>query len=544
MSPRNGLLQFGDSGEAHTTIRGLRPGAVEIWLERTGVNFSLQQRREFKGRTALIVAFANVTGPVASAPSPPDVESLSDADAKWKPQADRVRQEFLHAWRGYRAHAWGRDELQPLSQRGRDNFGGIGATIVDSLTTLWLMGLDEEFKQATDFVRDEMDFTKADEQISVFELTIRGLGGLLGAHTLSGQQIFLDRAQELGDRLLPAFNTSSRLPWPKCSIKTGICAPSTEPTILSEAGSVQLELRCLAELTGDRRFRDAGDAAFEAIQSTGMTGLLPVYLTPPDHTPVRVLASKFAFGALADSYYEYLLKQWLQNPGEERFKEMWLAVMDELPGLMRPRPTSTTSGAPSHYKLVEVAPGGDLIWKMDHLSCFAPAMATLGLTSVPNEDLLEKDRNATWWRLSEGLTAACMDLWQMTESGLAPEYAVVRGHTPFEFSEIPRNARHSFLRPETAESLFYLYRFTGDERYRDWGEKMFNAIVLNGKVDAGFASVKDVNASPTEKIDELQSFVMAETFKYLYLLFSPAEALDLRRFVLNTEGHPLPKLQR
>ena len=79
---------------------------------------------------------------------------------------------------------------------------------------------------------------------------------------------------------------------------------------------MQLELRRLAQLTGERRFRDAGDAAFDANQSAGMSGLLPVYLAPPDRFPLRVLASKFAFGALAGSYYEYLLKQWLQNPGE------------------------------------------------------------------------------------------------------------------------------------------------------------------------------------------------------------------------------------
>lgn len=474
---------------------------------------------------------------------------LSLADAKWKPQADEVRDAFLHAWRGYRRHAWGRDELQPLSRQGKDPFGGVGMTVVDSLSTLWLMGLEPEWEQAAKFVESELDFDKADAEVSVFELTIRGLGGLLGAYSLSGRQAFLTRALDLGERLLAAFNTSSRLPWPKWNLAKRVPGITGEPTILSEAGSVQLEFRCLSEQTGDERFKKAGDAAFEAIQSSGMSGLLPVYMTPPDHTPVRALSSKFAFGALADSYYEYLLKQWLQNPSETRFKDMWLGVMDELPMLVRPRPPDGSSkGAaassrkePPRYKLIELTAAGEPIWKMDHLSCYAPAMIALGLHTIPKRDLLERSRNDTWWALADGMLASCVEMWTSTRSGLAPECFNVRKDAPFSFKEVPSSGRHSFLRPETAESLFYLYRFTGDEKYRQWGKQLFQAILANSKVEAGFASVKDVNQVPTEKIDEMQSFVMAETLKYLYLLFSPASRLDLERYVLNTEGHPLLK---
>merc|ERR1719235_1936779 len=100
---------------------------------------------------------------------------------------------------------------------------------------------------------------------------------------------------------------------------------------------------------------------------------------------------------------------------------------------------------------------------------------------------------------------------------------------------------HSFIRPETAETLFYLYRLTGEEKYRSEGESMFRAIVKHTKVPGGYASVRDVNKIPTDKMDEMQSFIMAETFKYLYLLFAPSDALDLKKFVLNTEGHPLQR---
>lgn len=539
--PEDGLLRLVDGEGGTAGLRGLRPGVVEVWLEPASVNASLELRQDLRRRTTHAVVFSSAPGTTSGPPAEPELAGLSPADAKWRPRAEEVRQAFLHAWSGYRRHAWGRDELQPVSRTGKDTFGGVGMTVVDSLTTLWLMGLGPEFEQAAAFVHSELDFDKADTEVSVFELVIRGLGGLLGAHALSGRQVFLDRASELGDRLLPAFNTTSGLPLAKWNIaRSKGSAPSGEPTILSEAGSVQLEFRALAQQTGERRFRDASDAAFEAIQSAGMTGLMPVYLTPPDIKPVRVLASKFAFGALADSYYEYLLKQWLQSPSETRFKDLWLTVMDELPGLARPRPTAADSKGPvPKYKLVEVAPGGESIWKMDHLSCYAPGMIALGLREMPQQALREKGRNETWWLLAEGLATSCVEMWTSSKSGLAPEFAMVRGQPPFDFTEVPKAGRHSFLRPETAESLFYLHRFTGDERYRLWGEQLFNAILMHGKVEAGFASVQDVGKVPTDKVDEMQSFVMAETLKYLYLLFSPAERLDLKTYVLNTEGHPL-----
>lgn len=540
MEPQDGLLQISDEGEARVLIRSSEAGVAELWLELTPqAGASPKEQEELREWTVQAILFAETSAERPVLESRATDGNLSAVDANWQSVAVEVREAFLHAWRGYRNYAWGWDELQPLSKRGRNSFGGIGITILDSLTSLWLMGLDEQFREAAAWVRDELDFDKADSETSVFELIIRGVGGLLGAHALSGQSFFLEKARDLADRLLPALNTSSKLPLPKWNIARRRGNGSAEPTILAEAGSLQLEFRYLSSRTGDKRFRTAADRAFDAIRSTGASGLLPVYLTPPGFTPVRMLTSKFAVGALADSYYEYLLKQWLQSPSEDRFRRLWLEAMDELPALVRPRP-SFQAGKPD-FKVLEAAMNGDAIWKMDHLSCFAPAMIALGLHTLRPRDLAVRGRNATWWRLAEGLTSSCVQMWTSSRTGLAPEFSYVKSRPPFQFAEVPQQAAHSFLRPETAESLFYMYRFTGDERYRQWGEKIFRAIMEHAKVDAGFASVKDVNQKPTEKHDEMQSFVMAETLKYLWLLFSPADALDLDRFVLNTEGHPLPR---
>lgn len=547
MRPTSGILDMSSTGEAQVFLTALRPGPVEIWVEARS---SSQSQNQLRNSTLRSLSFTDPEslGEAHGSPSSFLAAVRSKAttqDIQWQGKADEVRDAFLHAWRGYERHAWGSDELQPISRVGRNSFGGLGLTILDSLSTLWLMGLDREFEKGVKFVKDDLDFDNADSDVSVFELTIRGLGGLLGAHTLSNKKILLERAQELGNRLLPAFQTPSRIPWPTVNLARGTSKKSTQPVILSEAGSLQVEFRSLTARTGDTRFQKAADKAFQAVQSVGIRGILPVFLSPPGMRKVQAVASKFAFGALADSYYEYLLKQWLQQPSDKNFKELFLEVMDSLPTIIRPSPSSVKDaeqrGTVVHYKLIEVLSDGSVDWKMDHLSCFTPGLIALGLMEVPQHDLVKKDRNATWWRLAEGITASCFELWASTSTGLAPEFSKVSSKAPHKFVEAGSDGRHSFLRPETAESLFYLYRLTGDEKYRHWGSKLFQAILDHAKVPHGFSSVRDVKAIPTSKMDEMQTFVMAETFKYLFLLFSPAAAFDMNHFFLNTEGHPLKR---
>lgn len=527
-----GSLALSENAQAHVLVRGVKAGSAELWLASMG-----DERRTLKAWNLVFVDPFEATA--SSEGKNRRTASLSTHDAEWQPLASEVRNAFLHAWRGYRRYAWGADDLKPLSKTGRDSFGNIGMTVLDSLTTLHLMGLDKEFEQGAEFVNKHLDFDSADREVSVFELTIRALGGLLGAHSLTGRSIFLQRAVELADRLLPALNSSSGLPMPRWNIARQGGTMTGEPTVLAEAGSLQLEFRYLTTATGNMRYGKAADACFNAIQAVGVSGIIPVQLTPPDHTPPQAMYTRYALGALADSYYEYLLKQWIQSPTEIHFKDIWLAVMKDLPSLVRPKPPVARSyGKPPKFKLVEIEPGGATIFKMDHLSCFVPGMIALGLLSLPSSDLIG-DHNATWRQLAEGLTESCVDLWTSTASGLAPEFVLLNTEEPFDTRGIAHGGEHSFLRPETAESLFYLYRLTSNKKYREWGRRLFRAIIASSKVDAGFASVANVERVPTTKLDDMQSFVMAETFKYLFLLFSPKEALDLDKFVLNTEAHPL-----
>merc|ERR1719245_1290791 len=111
---------------------------------------------------------------------------------------------------------------------------------------------------------------------------------------------------------------------------------------------------------------------------------------------------------------------------------------------------------------------------------------------------------------AEGLMATCVEMWTSSASGLAPEHVRFSPDSPHHYIKQERSARYSLLRPEAAESLFYMHRLTADDKYRVWGERMFDAIVAHSKVEAGFPAVVDVEEVPTTKQDTMPSFLLAE----------------------------------
>lgn len=125
-----------------------------------------------------------------------------------------VKNSFKHSWNGYKKNAWLQDEVQPLSGGYKNGFGGWGATLVDSLDTLWIMDMKQGFEQAVDALK-HLDFTMSPSQsISVFETTIRYVGGLLSAYDLSEERypILLEKAIQLGDMLYASFDTPNNMP--------------------------------------------------------------------------------------------------------------------------------------------------------------------------------------------------------------------------------------------------------------------------------------------------------------------------------------------
>ena len=162
--------------------------------------------------------------------------------------AAEVKAEFLHAWNGYKKYAWGHDDLKPLSKTYHDWYSEpLLMTPVDALDTMILMGLDDEATTTKQYILDNLSFDQ-DIEVQNFEITIRLLGGLLTNYQLTGDKRFLNLAEDLGNRLLPVFNSPTGMPYRYVNLKTGkVSKPISNP---AETGTLIVEFGALSKLTG------------------------------------------------------------------------------------------------------------------------------------------------------------------------------------------------------------------------------------------------------------------------------------------------------
>lgn len=198
-----------------------------------------------------------------------------------------IKEAFQHAWKGYKEKAYGQDEIRPMTGNSRNPFNGWGATLIDSLDSLWIMGLKDEFEEAVKYV-GAVDFTTSPRaDIPVFETTIRYLGGLLAAYDISEAKypVLLEKAQQLGDVLYGAFDTPNRMPMLFFDWKPAFASQihrASAHAVMSELGSLSLEFTRLAQLTKENKYYDAIARITNAFQewqaNTQVPGLWPIHL--------------------------------------------------------------------------------------------------------------------------------------------------------------------------------------------------------------------------------------------------------------------------
>ena len=416
--------------------------------------------------------------------------------------AEEVKTEFLHAWQGYKAHAWGHDELLPLSAGYRDwHSVSLLMTPVDAYDTMLLMGLTAEAAEAKKLILDSLDF---DHDITVknFEITIRTLGGLLSAYQLDGDPRFLALAQELGDRLLPVFNSPTGVPYTFVNLKTGaVSGPVSNP---AEIGTLLLEFGTLSKLTGQKRYYNKAKIAlvqlFNRRSDLGLVG-----------TTINVETGEWGdtsshISGMIDSYYEYLFKSWkLFGDGDCKlmFDSSMVAVnrylADEVEGCL-------------WYGRADMNSGARGLRLFGSLDAFMPGLL-----------IYAGDRSR-----AEKLQDSCYRLWML--HGIEPEM--------LDYDKMEVTAANYELRPENIESAWYLHRFTGEDKYLAMGRDYFVSLRTHCRTEHGYAALASVITK--EKKDSQESFFLTETLKYLYLLFAPVE-IDLDQTVFNTEAHPLKR---
>ena len=438
---------------------------------------------------------------------------------------EQVRNVMKRAWSAYRKYAWGADELKPVSNRSHD-WLHLGATLVDCLDNLWLMGLKAEFAEAREWVAQNLHFSGVHKGISMFETIIRILGGLLSAFELSKDRIFLTKAQELADKMMFSFdrNRATGLPCTTISLGTGQCSYASwtgQSAVLAEFGTIQLEFKYLAHHTGERKYWDVVERIMKHLRTVDKPhGLYPVFMSPATG---RWSSQKITLGALGDSFYEYLIKQWLiTNKRVPYLREMFDGAALNIAKLMVQRST------PSGYVYIADWSGSTLMHKMDHLACFAAGMYAVGAQDGGKFD-------AEYMTLAEALAETCYKMYANTATGLSPEFVQF---PPGRDLATPRSASYNIGRPEAVEAWFYMWYYTKDPKWREMGWKVFEAFEKHAATKSGWTALPDVD-NPKRHDDKMESFVLAETVKYFYLLFDPDADGLLEKYVFNTEAHPL-----
>uniref|UniRef100_A0A1A7WSZ6 alpha-1,2-Mannosidase n=1 Tax=Iconisemion striatum TaxID=60296 RepID=A0A1A7WSZ6_9TELE len=455
-------------------------------------------------------------------------------DPETRERRAKIKEMMKHAWDSYRRYAWGSNELRPVSKQGHSSnlFGSIkGATIVDALDTLYIMEMFEEFDAAAEWVEKNLDFN-VNAEVSVFEVNIRFVGGLLSAYYLSGKEVFRRKAIELGEKLLPAFKTPTGIPWALLNLKSGIGRnwpwASGGSSILAEYGTLHLEFMHLSKLSGKPEFAQKVMNIRKVLNRLDKPqGLYPNYLNPNSGQWGQHHVS---VGGLGDSFYEYLLKAWLMSDkSDEEGKKMYYDSLQAIEtNLMRKSSSGLTYIA--EWK------GGLLEHKMGHLTCFAGGMIALGADGAPS------DKTGHQMELAAEIARTCHESYARTALKLGPE--AFRFDGGVEAIATRQNEKYFILRPEVIETYMYMWRFTHDPKYREWGWEAVQALEKHCRVEGGYSGLRDVYASSPNHDDVQQSFYLAETLKYLYLLFSDDDHLPFDHWVFNTEAHPLPVIRK
>ncbi len=411
--------------------------------------------------------------------------------------AARVRAEFLDSWQAYERYAWGHDELRPVSKTPRDWYGeSLLMTPVDSLDTLLLMGFKEEADKARALIAEKLSFDK-DISVQNFEVTIRLLGGLLSGNQMTGDERLLRLADDLGTRLLPVFNSPTGMPYRFVNLKTGKTSESKSNP--AEIGTLILEFGTLSKLTHKPVYYEkAKNALVQLYERRSKIGLVGEEI---DVETGQWTGRASHVGGGIDSYYEYLLKC-ARLFGDRDCESMWRTSM---------RAVNKYVADGAWYGEVDMETGKLTKPEFGALHAFFPALLALG------GDL----------RRARRLEDSAFKIWQL--HGIEPEVINYRTmqvvHAGYP------------LRPEIIESAYYLHHYTHDPQYLAMGRTFFDDLVKYCRTDAGYTTLRSVVTK--EKGDLMPSYFLAETLKYLYLLFAPDSALDFEHIVFNTEAHPL-----
>ncbi|KAG8517848.1 ER degradation-enhancing alpha-mannosidase-like protein 2 [Galemys pyrenaicus] len=444
---------------------------------------------------------------------------------------ERVKAMFYHAYDSYLENAFPYDELRPLTCDGQDTWGSFSLTLIDALDTLLILGNVTEFQRVVEVLQDNVDFD-IDVNASVFETNIRVVGGLLSAHLLSkkaGVEVeagwpcsgpLLRMAEEAARKLLPAFQTPTGMPYGTVNLLHGVNPGETPVTCTAGIGTFIVEFATLSSLTGDPVFEDVARVALMRLwESRSDIGLVGNHI---DVLTGKWVAQDAGIGAGVDSYFEYLVKGAILLQ-DKKLMAMFLEYNKAIRNYTR---------FDDWYLWVQMYKGTVSMPVFQSLEAYWPGLQSL-VGDIDNAMRTFLNYYTVWKQFG----------------GLPEFYNIPQGYTVEKREGYP-------LRPELIESAMYLYRATGDPTLLELGRDAVESIEKISKVECGFATIKDLR---DHKLDNrMESFFLAETVKYLYLLFDPTNfihsngstfdavitpygecILGAGGYIFNTEAHPI-----
>ena len=415
--------------------------------------------------------------------------------------ADSIRNEFLFCWDNYKTYAWGYDELDPLTKSGYNWYSvPLYFTPVDALDTMVLMGFTTEADATRKFIDANLSFNK-NITVSGFEITIRFLGGLISSYELTGDPKLLSLAKDLGNRLLKEFNSPTGMPYGDINLATGdVGRQVTNP---AEIGTRLVEFGALSKLTGDTVYYNTAKRALLKLYS--LRSRLNLVGNAIDVTTGQWDGTDCSVGGGIDSYFEYLIKSALLFHDKDCMS-MWQTSLKAINVYLR---DSTSTGI--WYGHADMNTGQRTGTDYGSLDAFWCDPLCLG--GDLNDAIALGESNFKMWNLY----------------GIEPE--------GFDYGTMSATSTGYYLRPEIMESVYYLYHFTQNPRYLLMGKVFFDNLVKYCRTNYGYVQL--ANVITKQQTNGMPSYFMAETMKYLYLIFAPPSTINWNTTIFNTEAHPI-----
>ncbi|KAI1141404.1 glycoside hydrolase family 47 protein [Hypoxylon sp. FL0543] len=481
-----------------------------------------------------------------------------------------VKEAFQRSWDGYYQYAFPNDTLLPISKSYQNDRNGWGASAVDAISTALVMGNQDVINQIVEHIGSiNFNATSPDsENVSLFETTIRYLGGMLSAYDfLTGplKQYAKDQASvdkilaqaiNLADVLSVTFDTPSGIPINTLLYGSdGYYVGSDTTNGIATIGTLVLEWTHLSDITGNDTYAQLTQKAEEYLLNVRnpdvgepYPGLLGTDVNISDGT---FTDSSGGWNGGTDSFYEYLIKMYVYD--QDRFgayKDRWVAAVDSSIEYLASHPSSR----PDLTFLAAYDGRDQLSFVSTHLACFDGGNFILGGLTLDNDQ---------YKQFGLDLVNACHDTYISTATGIGPEVfnwqdsklpanASNNGGPPSDATSfyttagfwIPSGGADYVLRPEVIESFYYAYRATGDTKYQDWAWEAFLNINATCSAGVGFSGITDVNTPGGGGFDDFQeSFWFAEVLKYSYLIQADDAEWQVNAghdntWVFNTEAHP------